>query len=129
MSVVPHSTEETETDASPEPISPSLRRVQGIASTALDRTKDATANALTASRQAWTKAAEVKRQAQRSLVAQRVATLADKTAAQTRQATAAAVVAAESTMLTCGGSTARRAAASTGKCVHPSTKVSGASFL
>jgi hypothetical protein len=93
MSVVPHSTEETETDASPEPISPSLRRVQGIASTALDRTKDATANALTASRQAWTKAAEVKRQAQRSLVAQRVATLADKTATQTRQATAAAVVA------------------------------------
>ena len=94
MSVLPHSTEETETDAAPEPI-PSLRRVQGIASTALDRTKDATANALTASRQAWTKAAEVKREAARSLVAQRIATLADKTAAQTRAATAAAVCASK----------------------------------
>lgn len=91
MSVLPHSSEEPETDATPEVTIPSLRRVQGIANTALVRTKDATANAVAASREAWTKATELKREAARSHVAQRIATLADKTAAQTRAATATAV--------------------------------------
>ena len=44
-----------------------------------------------------------------------------------RCATACAVVAAESTIRTCGGKTERIAAARIGKCVQPSTSVSGAS--
>jgi hypothetical protein len=95
MSVLPHSAEEPESDTPPEETIPSLRRVQGIANTALGRTKDATSNAVAAGREAWTKAGELKRDAARSQVAQRMATLADKTAAQTRAATASAVSASK----------------------------------
>jgi hypothetical protein len=95
MAVLPHSTEEPENDAAPDETIPSLRGVQGIANTAPVRTKDATANAVAGSREAWTKAAELKREAARSRVGQRVATLADKTAAQTRAATATAVSASK----------------------------------
>jgi hypothetical protein len=95
MSVLPHSTEEPETDAAPDETIPSLRRMQGIANRALVQSKDVAANAVAASRDTWTKAAELKREAARSLVAQRVATLADKTAVQTRAASAAAVSASK----------------------------------
>jgi hypothetical protein len=91
MSVLPQSPEEPENDAPAEAAIPSLRRVQGIANTALARTKGAAATTLNASRDAWTKAAELKRDAAGSQVAQRIAELADKTAAQTRAATATAV--------------------------------------
>jgi hypothetical protein len=91
MVVLPHSTEEPKNDAAPDETIPSLRRVQGIANTALVRTKDATANAVAASREAWTKAAEIKREAARSRAGQHMATLADRTAAQTRAAAATAV--------------------------------------
>jgi hypothetical protein len=91
MSVLPHRAEEPENDAQRNETIPSLRRVQGIANSALDRTRDATANALDASRDAWAKGTELRQRAARSQVAERIATLADKTATQTRAATATAV--------------------------------------
>ena len=52
--------------------------------------------------------------------------IAEACAATSASATAAAVVSAESTMATSSPTTSRIAAASTGKCVQPSTSVSGA---
>ena len=56
MSALPQSPEEPENDAPAEAAIPSLRRMQGIANTALARTKGAAATTLNASRDAWTKA-------------------------------------------------------------------------
>ena len=93
MSVVPHDAEETkpetEDDATPE------RRLQDLAESALAQTKQATASTLTASREAWAKAAELQREVAHGQVAQRIAGLADKTANLTKQATASAATASK----------------------------------
>lgn len=93
MSVVPHNAEETESGAE-ESATPE-QRIQSLADSTLARTKQATANTLTASRQAWAKAAALQREAARSRVAQRIAGLADKTASRTKKATASAVAASK----------------------------------
>jgi hypothetical protein len=91
MSVLPHGSDETKVESPAEPSAPPRRRVHDLANTAFTRTKDATASALAASRDAWGRAAELKREAGRSRVAQRIVTLADKSAVQTKHATATAV--------------------------------------
>ncbi|MGZ5917842.1 MAG: hypothetical protein ACXWJ4_11090, partial [Methyloceanibacter sp.] len=93
MSVMPHSAEDTE--PAPEEGATLERRIHGLSDSALTRTQDATAGALAASREAWTKAAEMKREGARRQVAQRIAGLADKTATRTKHATASAVAASK----------------------------------
>jgi hypothetical protein len=83
MSVVPHSSEQTESQA----IAPSRQRVSGVAAM-LARTRDATSNALATSRGALTKMMQGR-------VADRVAHIADQTASQTKQATSTAVSASK----------------------------------
>jgi hypothetical protein len=89
MSVVPHSSDQTES----QPIAPSRRRVKAIATSAIARTKDATSNALAASREAWARMITLKGDARKSRTAERIAQLADKTKSQTRIATSTAVAA------------------------------------
>ena len=59
----------------PEETRDAERRIHGLANSALTARKDATASALAASREAWTKAAELQREGARSHVAQRIAGL------------------------------------------------------
>jgi hypothetical protein len=61
----------------------------------LTQTKQATANTVAASRDAWEKAAELQREVARSQVAQRIAGLADMTANLTKQATTSAAAASK----------------------------------
>jgi hypothetical protein len=79
MSVVPHSAEDTE--PAPEERSTLERRIQGLSDSE--------------SREAWTKAAKLKREGARRQVEQRIASLADKTATRTKHATASAVAASK----------------------------------
>jgi len=91
MSVVPHSSDQTES----QPIAPSRRRVKTIATSAIARTKDATSNALAASREVWARMIALKGDARKSHTAERIAQLADKTKSQTKIATTTAVAASK----------------------------------
>jgi hypothetical protein len=81
MTVVPRSSDQTE----PQGIAPSRPRAKGLATDAIARTKDATSNALAASRDAWAKVNTLRQ----SRVAGRIAEIADKTTHQTKEATMA----------------------------------------
>jgi len=84
MSVVSHRSETAlDANAAPGP------RMRAFAK-ALTKTRDATTNAVAASREAWAKVATSQREIAQSDVAQRIAALADRTAVQTMQATAVA---------------------------------------
>jgi hypothetical protein len=88
MSVVPHGSDQTES----QPIAPSRRRVKD-ATSAIARTKDATANALV---EAWSKMVgrkpKANHEASKARTAERIARLADKTKARTTTAVAASKV-------------------------------------
>jgi len=63
---------------------------------ALTKTRDATSNAVAASREAWAKVATSQNEIARSEIAQRIAALADRTAVHSVQATSTAVAAGRS---------------------------------
>jgi hypothetical protein len=89
MSVVPH---RRETQAALEASASPPRRLHGLAK-ALILNQGVTTKALAANGQARSNAATLKGEAIRSRAMQRIAALADKTAAQTKQATSTAVAA------------------------------------
>jgi len=93
MSAVPQNDKDTKS-AAEESATPE-RRIQDRAESALTQTKQATANTVAASRDAWEKAAELQREVARSQVAQRIAGLADRTANLTKQATTSAATASK----------------------------------
>jgi hypothetical protein len=91
MTVVPHRSDEPEQQATV----PAERGVKAVPTSAMTRSKDATAGAFAARRGASGKAFAPKQDATHTKLADRIAQLADKTASQTRSATETAVAASK----------------------------------